>query len=515
MATKSKAVFTNLETRTFIQDDGIGTAFTLYDCQAMASWSKSYGETIRVKVKSPHEYGKMVTKKTIPGAAEAVTFPINAYTPEGLDWLLDIECPIDFQLHFGICSSPSDATGYKKIRHFYQASRTEEGEDSVDYLGEETPSGIVQTVNFSADDMITIVQVEVERKRSGVTETQAFNGVGFLLGSRCEGDCGKAVDECQWGAAVADSSYGVSTANVWYTDDSGATWTLCAVDPFEDTNAHCSDVILLPGETAPRIVVFRGNVSGTYGARCSISDDWGATWSEVDMGGTTFVHRVLRAFAFGPGLIFAVGSDGYVYKSEDRCASWTEIDSDTTGTIKDLWDIHTPDGINVCAVGSDNTIIFSDDGADSWTTKTGPADGTENLYAVTVDSKWIIWCGGEVDASEECLWSSQDQGDTWTAETFTGSTTDDGVVRGLRPAPRAPKQHKVWIHGTNDGATERWGPGTNFYFHRTLDGGGTSERPAVVANAGLNDLEVCNINMAWAVGEVTTLLGDIQNMNPV
>ena len=514
MATKSKEVFTNEETRTFVQENGPGNAFTLYDCQAMTSWSRGYGEVTRVKVKSPHEYGKMVTKKTIPGAAEAVTLTVNAYTPEGLDWLLDLECPIDFQLHLGRCSSPSDPTGYKKIRHFYQSLRTSEGEDNVDYLGEETPSGIVQAVEFSADDMITIVQTEVERKRSGVTEEQAFNGVGFLLTSRCEGECGKEIADCQWGAAVADTSYGVATHNVWYTDDSGATWNLCAVDPFTDTSAISSDVILLPGETAPRIVVFRGNMSGTYGARCSISDDWGDTWSEVDMGGDTFVHRVLRAFAYGAGFILAVGSDGYIYKSEDRCASWTEIDSDTTGTITDLWDIHTPDGLNICAVGSDNVVIYSDDGSESWATKTGPADATENLYAVTVDSEWILWVGGEVDASSECMWKSEDQGDTWEAVTFTGSTLADGVVRGLRPAPRAPKQHKIWIHGANNGSTERWGPGTNFYFHRTLDGGATSERMTVVANAGLNDLEVCNINMAWAVGEVTTLLGDIQNLNP-
>jgi len=124
--------------------------------------------------------------------------------------------------------------------------------------------------------------------------------------------------------------------------------------------------------------------------------------------------------------------------------------------------------------------------------------------------------GGEVDGSGECLWKSDDGADTaagWTAQAFTGSTTTSGVVRRVRNSPRAGRAHKVWIHGINNGATQRYGPGTNTWrFFRTLDGGGSTERMDLVANAGLNGLSVCTINHAWACGEVYDALGDIQEM---
>ena len=524
MAVMSTPVVTNDLTRTFIQDEGIGTVFNLYDCQSLPNWTRPKTAAVRVKVKSPHEYGKHDVKATARGTWEGVTFPVNAWTPDELDWLLDVDCPVDFQLVMGRCGAPSDLSQYTKIRHFYRSEPTSQGETEADYLGEEEAAGIQTQTAWTAEDMVTIVQVDTERQRNGVTETQAFNDIAFLAEGRCEGNCGARVEDGQWGVAVADANYGTGTANVWYTRDKGATWELCAIDPFSTmVDANLSSCVILPGEVAPRIIVFRGNEDPAYGARCSISDDWGASaWTEVAMGGTANISYVNGAFKFAVGLIYAVGNGGYIYYSEDRGDSWTEIDSDTTGTTEDLWDIHLPPDKSsvIYAVGSSNTVITSDDSGASWgDITTAPADGTEDLYAVDVDSKYRVYVGGEVDASGECLWVTDDGGVNWTALTFTGSTLADGEVRRFRQCRRAPRQHKVFIHGVDgtdaDPDTDkRYGDGENFRMFRTLDGGGSFERLDLVTNNGLNGLAIVDINHAWACGEVVDTYGEIQRYTP-
>lgn len=511
MPVKSKAIFTNEATRSFIQENGIGTTFTLYDCQAITEWSRDYDDPTYVKVKSPNQYGKKIIKETIAGSANEPTFTVAAYTSDDEDWLLGLDCPVDFQVHFGRCSSPSDLTGYTKIRHFYRASPTSEQESNLDFIGDEEYAGVEQQVQFTCEEIITILKTTVASSANGSTEIQAFNDIDFLTEARCEGNCGQEIKACKWGLAVADSNYGSATANVWYSTDGGANWTNCAVDPFSENSADMSACVILQGETAPRFIVFRGTISGSYGARCSLSDDWGATWTEVDMGGNTNGSFVTSAFAFSAGMILATGNGGYVYKSEDRGSSWTAYSNTTTGTSQDLWDIHSPDGVWLIACGTNNVIIKSVDGGTSWTSITGPSV-TTTLWTIQAPSKYRLLVGGSIDASSDCLWYSEDGGSTWNDLDFTGSTTALGQVRRLRLTNDAPLQHWVFIHGANNGSTLRWGPGINFRFYRTLDGGGSFERQSIVTNSGLNGLSVCDINTAVACGEPQAGLGVIQKM---
>jgi hypothetical protein len=516
MAVKSTPILDNYISRTFVQIDGPGNVFDLYDCQALTDWERTRADTVRVKVKSATDYGKFTTKTTVLGRREDPTFTVVAYTPEELDWLLDVDCPRDFWAVWGRCNSPSDLSSYIKIRHYYRATSQTEGESGVDFLGEEDAAGIEQNTSWSAEDVVTIVTVDTEEQRQGVTEAQAFNDIAFLAEGRCEGDCGREIGDGEWGVAVADSNYGSATANVWYSDDTGATWTICATDPFAANDADISSCVILPGVTAPRFIVFRGTVESDYGARASISDDWGATWSEVNVGGVANGSYINGAFKYGVGLIWVVGNGGYIWYSEDRGDSWTEITGTTTGTANELWDIHSPpeDSSIVYAVGGNNTVIFSSDSGDSWSSISGPADGTEAMYAVDVDSQYKLFVGGQRDASEECLWSSEDGGATWVNEAFTGSTDANEEVRRFRQAPRASRQHKVWIAGVNNGSARRYGPGTSFRMFRTLDGLGSSERMDLVANNGLNGLSVVTINHAWACGEPVGGFGEIQRFWP-
>jgi photosystem II stability/assembly factor-like uncharacterized protein len=510
------AIFSNSDSRTWVQDGGVGTAFELYACHALTNWSQDFGEPTYIRCKSPDEYGKKVIKESIPGEAGAPTFTVIAWTSQEADFLVSLKdtgCEVDWQVFFGACSSPSDATGYTKIRHFYRASLTSLGEENVDGLDEDV-AGVQLTGEFSCEEVIEILKMTVTRQNNGVTETQGFNDIAFVTTTRCEGDCGAEVTACKWGVAVADSNYGSATANVWYTNDSGATWTLCATDPFASNSANLSSCVIIAKEVAPRFIVFRGNVFSDYGARCSISDDWGASWSEVDMGGHANGSYVNGAFLYSAGMIWAVGNGGHIYYSMDQGAAWTLIADATTGVVVELWDIHTPDNDTVYVVGDANTCIKSSDGGASWaaTSDASPAASAVNLYTVQAPTKYRVIVGGELDTSSDVMWISVDGGAVWNDVDFTGSTTASGAVRRIRCAPKAPEQHWVFAHGV-ESVTTRYGAGTDFRFFRTLDGGGSFERMNLVSNNGLNGLSVCSINRAWACGEVSAAgTADIQRM---
>jgi photosystem II stability/assembly factor-like uncharacterized protein len=234
------------------------------------------------------------------------------------------------------------------------------------------------------------------------------------------------------------------------------------------------------------------------------------------MGGNANGSYVNSAFRYSDGLIWATGNGGYLYYSEDRGDSWTEVTGTTTGTAVELWDIHSPDGVTFYVVGDSNTCLKSTDGGVSWTTTSdaSPAASSVSLLTVQAPTEYRVIVGGRIDTSEDCLWISVDGGTSWNDLDFTGSTTAGGSVRRVRLADKAERNHWVFIHGTNNGATARYGPGTNFRFFRTLDGGGSFERQNLVTNLGLNGLTVCTINKAFAAGEpLASGIAAIQKMS--
>jgi photosystem II stability/assembly factor-like uncharacterized protein len=206
------------------------------------------------------------------------------------------------------------------------------------------------------------------------------------------------------------------------------------------------------------------------------------------------------------GALWAVGNGGCVYHSEDRGASWTRISGTATGTVVELWDIDSSDGQILYAVGDDNVVISTTDGGDSWAVETGPADGAQHLYTVQCHSQYRVLVGGQIDGGSECLWVTSDACDSWTALTFTGSTTASTSVRRLRSAKPAKKQHMVLIHGV-EAVSTRYGAGTNYRFYRTLDGGASWERLNLLTNNGLNGLYVVDVNTAWAAGQTNAIAG--------
>jgi len=396
------------------------------------------------------------------------------------------------QLRWGACDIPADPAAYIKILDFYYAMPGNLGYSNLDVLGgvEGTPTGSQVSLANSIEDIIELFKITVDRVTDNITETTAFNDVYFDLTEKCADECGERQEKCEIGIAVSDPVPGASSfsalgmGNVWYTTDFGVTWAITAANPFVEAGAVPFRCLII----GDRWIVFQGNASPTYAGRCAISDDSGATWSQVDMGGTVGDY-VLGVYAHDAGNIWAVGNDGTVWYSDDCCDSWTQQHARNSLTINDLWSVATADGDTIYAVGENNTVLKSTDGGVTFSVETGPAGSNIILYAVAAMTNHNVLVGGAIDANEECLWYTADGGTTYVARTFLGSTLASGRVRDIDDV----NQQHIWmIHGTSSNINRMF---------RSIDGGASWERWNAVTNAGLNAVFACDSNYAWACGE--------------
>lgn len=497
------------DTRLFIQEDGPGTPYKLFPCHAIETMEMARADAERLYCKSSSQRGERQVVRVIPGARGPGTTTVNAYTQQQSDLLARVAragCKIGLQIPLEMCDLPSDPTAYTKILEGYLAVP---GTLTYSNLGDvpgEATGGVMVALPFTLSDLYQIFKVTTTQITDGITETQAFNDIYFDLTQKCADVCGAKQGLCEVGIAVSDPVPGASSfsvlgmANVWFTTDFGVTWAITADNPFVEAAAVASCCLVI----GDRWIVFQGNASATYAGRCAISDDNGATWAQVDMGGTIgdYVNGV---FAADAGNIWAVGNLGTVWYSADRADSWTNQVARNALTANELWAVATADADTVFAVGANNTVIQTADGGSTWTLlAAGPAASNVILFSIAVTTNFNILIGGERDSSDECLWYSDDGAATFVARTFLGSTLANGRVRDLD----AVTEEHIWmIHGTAI---------ANNYFFRSIDGGNSWERWPLTANLGLNAVFACDINNAWAAGETSAGgIGMIQKAYPL
>lgn len=508
MASKTPPIFHEGDSMVYLQEDGPGSAYRAYPCHAIPAADRSRSDPGRIYCKSTSRRGEREVARVTPGQKGTGTLTVYAWTQQQSDLLHRLHqagCMFGAQLHLDVCGLPSDATAYTKILDFYYAMPGNLAYTNLDVLGgvEGTPTGSQINLPTTIEDIVEILKVETNQITDGITETTAFNDVYFDTTEMCADECGDRQDLCEIGIAVSDPVGGAGSAsflgmgNVWYTTDSGVTWAITAANPFVEAGAVPIAALII----GDRWIVFQGNASPTYAGRCSISDDNGATWDQVDMGGAVGDY-VLGVFALDAGNIWAVGSNGCIWYSNDRCSSWTQQHAANVLTANDLYAVATADGDTVYVVGQNNTVFQSTDGGTTFTALAGPAASNVILYAVAAMTNYNVLIGGEIDASEECLWYTDDAGATYVARTFLGSTTANGRVRDLQALNL---QHIWMIHGTAAASN---------YFFRSVDGGYSWERWPLTANAGLNGMFACDVNNAWAAGEPQGGIGAILQAYP-
>jgi len=319
-----------------------------------------------------------------------------------------------------------------------------------------------------------------------VSNTAAANGITFLP-EQCAGKCSGARDACDEGYITLDGTLYDSEVKFATT---GVNWAQTATDPFQEGGDSTSPVVFTLWD-GHRVVVARMSASTHLPAEISYSEDWGTTWTDVDVGnvvGAVFGRNGLVSYG---GRLYGAVSDGRIYMSRDIGDSWTLQEVGTT--VEDLSGIAMLSTEVGYAVGDNNAFLYTTNGLD-WYARVGPTVGV-NLLSVAVNADGDVFVG----AADGSVYRSDDGGQNWLQR--------DGVTAGAWQTFGVGSID--WIGFDSD--TRYFGylvyntaaPVGTIY--RSINGGATWRAPTTGQvgnwNSGLNAVHICDQNHAFAVGE--------------
>lgn len=419
-----------------------------------------------------------------PGPA---TVTLTELTGTTLSALEKLYCPVTLlfaQVKNGKVTQINNA---ERVVIMKNAEPTEDSYENL--VSREEDSASAHGVPFAGDSDVVVVGKPVVQRLS-TTETESLNDIHGNKVAICD----DKVNPGDYLIAVADSAVAPAFASVLYTRDGGTTWLAAAADPFATgENALSCQWFELDSETE-RWLVGMEAPAGAQGM-IAYSDDLGATWVTVNVGGGTAGH----GSALGGTLhvvdaqeIWLASAAGYIYKSEDSGESWIAMEQGNI-TTDDYTHIHFR-GTRGVAVSDSGVVALTQDGGDTWFAGTA-VTGTPNLLCCWMPETDTIWVG---DVAGD-LWYSHDFGTTWTERT--------GLV-GVPAAINDIEFHdsQVGLLAIDDASPE----GT---IHQTILGGYTFRAATTPTNSGINAIHVVNQNMAFAVGETDSATGFIAKIS--
>jgi len=315
-------------------------------------------------------------------------------------------------------------------------------------------------------------------------ETQALNAI-VADPFNCYGGCGDASYDGQLLWAGADSAAGPATANILTSVDGGATWAALAADPF-GAGLHVGALARFTlNANVTRLLAAKIAVGAAQGL-VAYSDDNGATWTQVNIGGVAAGHGVMDAhglYVLNERLILLVSALGYIYRSIDGGVSWTAVEAGAI-TVGNYFAVHMVDDNYGIAGAAADVIAVTRDGGETWEAVTATGGGGDILAVQLLDRNraWISTDDGE-------MWYSSDLGTTWAERTgFAGSGV--GTIRSFH------------FYDEYAGFMAKNSAAPLCAVLQTIDGGYTWKPLVTPTNTGINHIRAVNPNLAFAVGEV-------------
>lgn len=457
----------------WVQPGGPNTPVYFLGCHDLGDISEPSGslELLRCMDKR----GGWRTVGALSAPPDAVTTSIENMVFAARDWLDRLNCDFTIFAHSRSGGEPDIFPNYVRTRILNRCRVTTFTDKGVVHHEEEQAT--LQTRDIEAWPPVYRTG-ELTARRETTSETLALNDVAAYSPLNCDdgvlpGD--KAI-------AGADSS--AYSGNVQQTLDAGASWAALSTDPFAAGKAIQSVVAFPISETITRLLVAQLAAGGAQG-KVAYSDDNGATWSTVNIGGATAGHGATDSgalFALDQGHIWLASAAGYVYFSDDGGASWT---AQTSGDVsaEDLAAVSFVNENTGMAVGANDAILFTSDGGTTWEAAEATGSG-DNLTCVS-GSGSFWWVG--TDAGD--LYYSRDDGETWTQRRFSGDGSGD-----MADIQFANELIGYALHNTASPVGR---------ILVTINGGFTWSVLTTPDNDGLNALSVADLNTVYAVGEVT------------
>lgn len=339
------------------------------------------------------------------------------------------------------------------------------------------------TRGFSVTSLQPVSEaVMIQGSRYGTAEAEIFSDVALLKSVQ-------GLLPVKYGVATAEATAG--KANVYYTSDGGQTWTACAAQPFGNTEDIKSCAIIDMGLGVYRLLVGLKAPAGSQG-KVAYSDNWGATWTSVNVGGAAAGHGAAQQgalFALDRYHVWLASTLGYIYFSADAGATWTAQTSGTIAVGTFFCVKFTDDGQYGFAGGANGVVAKTINGGTTWTAAT-VVTATPDIWCLHVFSSTSLWLGDD----DGNIWYSTDAGVTWTKR-LGWANAGVGKVQGMDWV----NEYVGFIASDNASPV-----GTIF---RTVNGGATWEAVTTPTNSGLTSIAVGDENYAIATGLVNSGTG--------
>ena len=470
----------------WVQRNGPNTAPVYMGCHAIGDVDRPEGDIELVYCQDESGPNLFKVVNSIQGTPAPSTFTITADLTTEIDELERVRCPFTVFVHASKRGRKDIFDNFDRSTIYTNVRITSRGRSGLVARDPEDQGRSERTYDVSAESELDVVEPTITRQT--ISETQSINDITFCNDFACRTPSDPAMDSCQVGFAVADSS-GYAAANVLYTSN-GGTWE-ATTDPFGIGENPIAIECFPFGRDTTRVIVANGSTSGAP-AEIAYSDDNGATWTAVNVSaGNTVFNGAHALFARNQYHIWAALANGYIYHSDDAGVSWEAQESGVLAATG--WNaIHFADDEVGYVGGVDNEIARTIDGGTTWSAITGPAAqagaAVTVVYTIDRNRAWVGYDDGQ-------LFYTFDAGANWSERAFPGSGV--GQVRDIKFFNES--LGFMVVNNASPVGTALW----------TINGGYTWSRLDANTNSGYNSIYVCDEWNFFIAGEANGGLGYI------
>lgn len=369
-----------------------------------------------------NERGEYETIGATVGAPEPTTTTLGTYIGRVADWIETVTCPFALYVMLS-CGKKGIFENWERAMLVSVRSVSGRTRSGLVRISEDMPA--MHTFDVEADpgvrDFFRLTSTSQQIDAAAIGQITSMR---FSDDAGCWDSCGETYGLCEKGIAVGTAEVG-DPATVLLSPAWGGTadWTPTAADPFAVAEDIADGIIVKIGRSTDRIIVVRGTTDAGNPAEIAYSDDKGATWTLVNVGATNGEFAVKKGalFAVNSYEIYLVTNLGRIYKSEDKGVTW-EVKEDANITATQYNAVHFTSPKVGYAVGDNGLVVKTVDGGNTWG-QTGAAAGADELFSVWALARNRVWVGG---INGEAYYS-KDGGNTWTLRTLgdTGANVND------------------------------------------------------------------------------------------